>query len=350
MPNTYIYTLTIATIVVLLSIAVLALAERTHSRSKYILVLLCISICGRLVDGMPSELPPSRFWEVVGKFLSAPNIGLTWWFSLSLIDDKFRLGRLAWAGMLVPTLLLLLIFLSNVGLLNQPPVAVGYILAITQIVMGLHIIGICVSGYGDDLINARRNLRLWMAILPAVTLIWIVISYQVFSGYTVVLFRVILILILSVLGLVWLVRFQTSQFNFSPPKSRALSDTIDLPQDHVAYDKLMQLIEAEKVYLEDDLGINSLAERIGVPPHQLRTLINQKMGYRNFSQFLAHYRIADIKAALVDPNQAHLPILTIALNGGFSSLTTFNRTFRSEVGMSAGEFRKEMQKHQSIEN
>jgi AraC-like DNA-binding protein len=341
--------LTIATIVVLLLIAILALSERTHNRSKYILVLLCISVCGRLVDAIPPELPPSRLWEVVGKFVSAPNIGLIWWFCLSIIDDKFRLGPLAWVGMLVPTFLLFLIFFGNVGLLNQTPIVVGYVLTITQIVMGLHIVWKCVTDYGNDLINARRSMRRWMAILPASILILVVISYQIFTGYEVILFRVILILPLSVLGLLWLTRFKTSQLNFVSSKSNGLSDTAGLPQNHIAYDRLMKLIENEKVYLEDNLSINSLAERIGIPSHQLRNLINQKMGYRNFSQFLAHYRIADIKADLVDPDKAHLPILTIALSSGFSSLTTFNRTFRSEIGMPAGKFRKEAQKHQAIQ-
>ncbi|UTW59536.1 AraC family transcriptional regulator [Kordiimonas sp. SCSIO 12603] len=318
--------------------------ERTHNRTKYILILLCISISGFLIDVMPPELPPSRFWEVVGKFLSVPNYGLIWWFCLSLIDDKFRLGPLAWTGLLVPAALLLFIFLGDVGLLSGGPQIIKHTLSLIQILMSLHIMWVSMSGFGDDLINARRNLRLWIAILPAITVMILVISDYLLASEQHVLIRLIFILPLSILILLWLTRFQTSQFYFASAKIEGSSTSADIEipaQDRIAYNRLMVLVENEKIYLEDGLTIPMLAERVGIPPHQLRNLINQKMGYRNFSQFLAKYRIANIRTALADPEQAHLPILTIALNGGFSSLTTFNRTFRTEVGKSAGAYRKE---------
>jgi AraC-like DNA-binding protein len=55
---------------------------------------------------------------------------------------------------------------------------------------------------------------------------------------------------------------------------------------------------------------------------------------------LNFYRIADAKAALADPAQAAVPVLTIALDSGFSSLGPFNRAFKAETGMTPTEFRR----------
>jgi AraC-like DNA-binding protein len=96
----------------------------------------------------------------------------------------------------------------------------------------------------------------------------------------------------------------------------------------------------DRIYRQDGLTIAQLAERLGMPEYRLRRLINQALGYRNFNSFLNVYRIADAKAALADPAQAEVPVLTIALDAGFSSLGPFNRAFKAETGMTPSEFRR----------
>jgi len=340
MINVYIYTLTVSTIVVLLLIASLALTNRAHSRSKYILILLCISVCGLLVDDMPPELPPSRLYEIIGKFLSAPHIGLIWWFGLSLLDDKFRLGKIAWGGMAVSTFTLLFIFLGDVGLVPRPNQSFDYWFLFVQLAVVLHVVWVCISGFRDDLISARRNLRLWVAVLPAAILFAVIAASTVLTRDSIDLLRLTFSLPVALLMLFWLTRFDASQLDFA---SSVIVDPVipDIkPQERAAHTRLLKVMEEEKAYLEPDLTVNTLADRVGIPAHQLRALVNHSMGFRNFSAFLARYRIADIKAILADPERAREPILTIALNTGFSSLTTFNRTFRSEVGQSAGIYRK----------
>ena len=81
-------------------------------------------------------------------------------------------------------------------------------------------------------------------------------------------------------------------------------------------------------------------QRLGLPEYRLRRLINQALGYRNFNSFVNHYRIAEAKAALADPRQAEVPVLTIALDAGFSSLGPFNRAFKAETGMTPSEYRR----------
>lgn len=104
---------------------------------------------------------------------------------------------------------------------------------------------------------------------------------------------------------------------------------------------LRRLMEHDRVYREEGLSIGGLAARLGIAEHALRRLINQRLGHRNFNAFLNGYRLDEVKAALADPAQEAVPILTIALDAGFQSLGPFNRAFKSRTGMTPSEFRRE---------
>ena len=73
----------------------------------------------------------------------------------------------------------------------------------------------------------------------------------------------------------------------------------------------------------------------------MRRLINQRLGHRNFTSFVNGYRLAETIAALSDPAQAAVPILTIALDAGFQSLGPFNRAFKAQTGVTPSDFRRD---------
>ena len=72
----------------------------------------------------------------------------------------------------------------------------------------------------------------------------------------------------------------------------------------------------------------------------MRRLINQRLGYRNFNVFLNKHRIEEAKAALADPTQAEVPVITIAMDAGFQSLGPFNRAFKATTGVTPTEYRR----------
>jgi AraC-like DNA-binding protein len=98
-------------------------------------------------------------------------------------------------------------------------------------------------------------------------------------------------------------------------------------------------MEEERVYRVEGLTIGALASRAGAPEYALRRLINGRLGYRNFNAYLNGWRLADAKAALIDPAQREVPISTIALDAGFSSLGPFNRAFKTAEGKTPSEYR-----------
>ena len=110
--------------------------------------------------------------------------------------------------------------------------------------------------------------------------------------------------------------------------------------ERAALDRLQHLMATERSYRQEGLTIGLLAARLRLPEYRLRTLINDGLGHRNFNAFLNRYRLDEAKAALADPDQVEVPVLTIALDAGFQSLAPFNRAFKADTGLTPTEFRR----------
>ncbi len=105
-------------------------------------------------------------------------------------------------------------------------------------------------------------------------------------------------------------------------------------------DRLECLMSRDQVWKEEGLTIASLALRANMPETQLRRLINDCLGYRNFPSYVNGHRIAAAKTRLSDPAEARVSISTIAYDIGFASLGPFNRAFKEEAGVSPSEWRR----------
>lgn len=99
------------------------------------------------------------------------------------------------------------------------------------------------------------------------------------------------------------------------------------------------LMEEQKIYREEGFTIRRLADKLNVREYRLRRLINGHLGYRNFNSFLNLYRIEEVARQLVEPETRHLPVLSIALDMGYRSLSPFNKAFKEIKGMTPTEYR-----------
>jgi AraC-like DNA-binding protein len=106
-------------------------------------------------------------------------------------------------------------------------------------------------------------------------------------------------------------------------------------------DALTRALETEKIYLTHGLSIGSLAGHLGIPEYRLRRVINKRLGYRNFNALLHHYRLREACLRLANPARADVPILTIALEVGYRSITPFNQAFRSAIGCTPSAYRQQ---------
>jgi AraC-like DNA-binding protein len=95
---------------------------------------------------------------------------------------------------------------------------------------------------------------------------------------------------------------------------------------------------AERPYLDSNLNLVKLAERLDLTPHKLSYTINA--GYQlNFFQFVNQYRVEKAKELLLN-NHQNYTVLAIAFESGFNSKTAFNTTFKKICGQTPTEFAK----------
>lgn len=106
--------------------------------------------------------------------------------------------------------------------------------------------------------------------------------------------------------------------------------------------KLNELMNVEKIYLENELDLPTVAERLGVSIHDTSYLINKIAG-DNFYNFINHYRVEEAKQLLTSSKTKKLNMLGIAFESGFNSKTAFNTAFKKWVGISPSEYLKQQE-------
>ena len=105
--------------------------------------------------------------------------------------------------------------------------------------------------------------------------------------------------------------------------------------------RLREYMEDSRPWREMGLTIGQLAEQLGTPQYRLRQAINAGLGYRNFSDFLNSYRIREATGRLANPEEKQLPVLTIAMDAGFRSLSSFNKAFKDTHGVTPTAWRRQ---------
>lgn len=101
--------------------------------------------------------------------------------------------------------------------------------------------------------------------------------------------------------------------------------------------KLDSLMTTAKLYQNEDLSLASLAAEVGISSHQLSELVNTRMGM-GFSRYVRERRVAAAKELLIGaPSQS---ILSIGMETGFKSQSSFYAAFKEITGQSPGDYRK----------
>ncbi len=105
--------------------------------------------------------------------------------------------------------------------------------------------------------------------------------------------------------------------------------------------KLIHHLKDERLYRDEDLTLQSLAERLSVSSHQLSWLINEELRI-SFPSLVNGFRVEDVKRRLADPASDGISILQIALDAGFSTKASFNRAFKLHTGMTPSQFKRDL--------
>ncbi len=197
-------------------------------------------------------------------------------------------------------------------------------------------IAIIWRGRKYDLLEARLKLRRLVVaslsiLVIAVILVELITGWEVPEPVEALGMTIIFLVALATNLSFWRInpRFALLTCTATPKPAKAAADPL--------IGSLLGMMEDGQVHTEHDLRVASLAARLRVPEYKLRRAINSHLGYRNFNHFINRYRIEDAARRLVE--QPSTPVLTIALDVGFRSLSSFNAAFRASFDMSPTEYR-----------
>jgi AraC-like DNA-binding protein len=331
--------------IVLLIMFLVARDLRTSRLSRYS-ALLFLGTAAFVIDSAPGFWTLGPSLKIPIHILCITTPAVFWIMAAALFDDDFRARwyhALAW---------LWLAGLAWREMYGWPPVIVAAQEASSLLAVAFGVWH-ALAGRAGDLVEWRRQLRVEFAVITALYIVSIIVSQRIWPGtlgkppYS--LFNAIalmaFIFVYAWLRLSLLIRQQLAPA--SPqggPAPSVGAEPRQAPsatgQDALLLEQLGKLMTDGKVYREDGLSITSLSQTLGVQEYRLRRLINGQLGHRNFSAFVNGYRLAEAEAALTDPGQAEVPVLTIALDAGFGSIGPFNRAFKAHTGLTPTEYRR----------
>jgi len=108
-------------------------------------------------------------------------------------------------------------------------------------------------------------------------------------------------------------------------------------------EKLKLYMESEKPYLDPNLSLTELAERLDFNIKILSQVINNNLGQR-FFDYVNKYRIQDAESLIENPPDPRMTILEIMYQVGFNSKSSFNTAFKKFTGTTPSEFKNRSKK------
>ncbi len=305
--------------------------------------LLAVAVAAHLLCPPVVEAWGVR-WASVPILLACISVPAVFWlFARALFEDGFRLR----ARHAVPLAVLLAAgmaeaFLHLTAAPPSPMLAPVATVSSKLVALALIVAALvqALGGRPADLIDARRDLRVWMVGASGAYMAVVVAVELYLRGENappeLSAASAVAILLLA-LGLGFALLRREAEL-FAPVRAVPLAD-MDPVEGQLA-ERLRAAVEENRVYRSEGLTIGSLAKRLGAPEYRLRRVINRHLGFRNFNDFLNQHRVRDACAALADPAQYRVPILNLALDLGYLSLSPFNRAFKAQTGLTPSEYRR----------
>jgi len=102
--------------------------------------------------------------------------------------------------------------------------------------------------------------------------------------------------------------------------------------------KLLAVMEEDKLYTDSLISVGKLAKRIGEPAYVVSLVINEKME-ASFYDWIAQYRVEEAKRLLTNPKTGQYTVEQIAEEVGYNSKSAFNKAFKKFAGQTPSEFR-----------
>ena len=337
-------TLSIAIIGQEILIAAVLLFGRGNGAARLSGALFLLSVSAYLIVSDPLLREAAAFLSPVLTLLAIIVPYCLWLFARAVFEAPWPRWWIL-AGFALLAVCAWVIFVGSESFGSEWVNVAGIVRQIASLVAVAHAVWIAAKGRPDDLIEQRRRFRVFFIVIVAAQVGAVLVAELLLRGAEpswLILLNVSVIAVLTVGLAIPLLRLNPEFF--APVRTHGTDTTIreadDLSPSESVLKQALLTAMSEGAYRQSGLNIRTLAEQLGHTEHQLRKLINGRLGFRNFSAFLNSYRIPAAKKALADAGEVRKPVLTIALDLGYGSLGPFNRAFKAATNMTPTEYRQ----------
>lgn len=119
-------------------------------------------------------------------------------------------------------------------------------------------------------------------------------------------------------------------------------NTLKFNKNNEHYTHLISLFEKDQVFLQPDLSLDILSNKLGISKSYLSALINQTTD-KNFYNFVNSYRTEYLISLFKAKKNKEFTILSLAYDAGFNSKSTFQSFFKKNKGKTPTQFIKTLE-------
>jgi len=112
----------------------------------------------------------------------------------------------------------------------------------------------------------------------------------------------------------------------------------DLKRLKVISEKLENAMKNDKLYKNQELSLNSLAKQIDIKPYLISKSLSEVFNKR-FNDFVNEYRVKEVQTLIQDSSNSKYTLLSLAMEAGFNSKSSFNRAIKKQLGISPSELK-----------
>ena len=332
----------------------LGLSALIYNRHIYLGKLLALfAICMICYLAFPlMDLSQSKTASFIIGRLGFATPAVLWLIANTFFIDRHRIPTWIWSTILV---YMVLRAIGSIYFFVEPDVpiySVEYILFymvpyILRLGMCGHMLFLALSGRDNDLVDLRRKIRVpFILILGGIFALMTVnsiISLTLYMSNGVPVSIIVLeraadffIFPATLIANLLLFRITFERLGIKSSKDESISGHALDDKDLVTLRKVILAMETDKLYAKSGLTIVAFAIYLNIQEYKLRSIINQHLGYNNFSSFLNEYRILEAKVKLVNTKDS---IFSVGIDVGYSSLSSFHKAFKESLGVTPKEYR-----------
>jgi len=104
-------------------------------------------------------------------------------------------------------------------------------------------------------------------------------------------------------------------------------------------DSLMAVMDKQRPWQDSALTLADLAARLSTTPHNLSEVLNSQLG-QTFYDFVNGYRVREVQRRITAGDARALKMLSLAMDAGFASKSTFNQVFKKHTSQTPSDFRQ----------